>query len=379
MGRGMLLRRRDRHQSDDIEFVGCLAVFDKGGRLLGQDSSLLRLCPCVHLHIDGKRPILRLHFFGEGKGNLWPVDGLNHIEQGDGVFGFVGLKRADEPKFGIGEAGFEPRPLGLALLDPVFSEHAVACIKQREDRFCVERFGHSSQTHIGRLPSGFRGGRRDLLLNGVEVADRLCRVHGEGVAEFRSRVIALSRAAWSLRRASPQACDLPFALALFTDPVRTPSIERLATELPRRVPPVAVIFRHDALLSADRIALAEEVRREVQSRGHLFFMARGTLHGANGTHAHGEGPGLHTFPAHNFAEARRAEQKGADALFVSPVMPTDSHPGGRVLGPVRAARLAAASRCPSLALGGMDERSVKALHGSAFQGFGAIGAFLQRP
>jgi len=199
------------------------------------------------------------------------------------------------------------------------------------------------------------------------------------VAEFRSRVIALSRAAWSLRRASPQPCDLPFALALFTDPVRTPSIERLATELPRTLPPVAIIFRHDALPPAERLALAAEVRREVQARGHLFLMARGTLPGADGTHALGHGPGLRTFPAHSFAEARRAEQRRADALFVSPVMPTESHPGERVLGPVRAARLAAAAQCPCLALGGIDERSVRALHGSALQGFGAIGAFLQRP
>ncbi|MEM0930357.1 MAG: thiamine phosphate synthase [Pseudomonadota bacterium] len=199
------------------------------------------------------------------------------------------------------------------------------------------------------------------------------------MAEFRQRVIALSRAAWSLRRAAPRVSSLPFALALFTDPVRMPAIERLVTELPRTIPPLAVIFRHDALPDAERFALADEVRREVQVRGHLFVMARRGLPGADGTHAWPDSSGIKTAPAHSLAEARRAVQRGADALFVSPVMPTASHPGAPALGPVRAARLAAAAQRPSLALGGIDERTSRALHGSVFQGFGAIGAFLERP
>ncbi|MEO1658761.1 MAG: thiamine phosphate synthase [Pseudomonadota bacterium] len=199
------------------------------------------------------------------------------------------------------------------------------------------------------------------------------------MAEFRQRVIALSRAAWSLRRAAPRASTLPFALALFTDPDRTPAIERLVTSLPRNMPPMAVIFRHDALPPAQRYALANEVRQEVQARGHLFLMARGHLPGADGTHAFSRTEGLRTAPSHGFAEARRAVQQGADALFISPVLPTESHPGAPSLGPVRAARLAASVKVPSLALGGINERTARVLHGSHFQGFGAIGAFLERP
>ncbi|MEO1041211.1 MAG: thiamine phosphate synthase [Pseudomonadota bacterium] len=199
------------------------------------------------------------------------------------------------------------------------------------------------------------------------------------MAEFRSRVIALSRAAWSLRQASPRPSTLPFALALFTDPKRTPHIERLVTDLPRGLPPVAVIFRHDALPEKDRFALADAVRDEVQRRGHFFLMARARLPGADGTHASRHRGCFQTAPAHSLAEGMRAVHHGSDALFVSPVLSTASHPGEPFLGLGRAMRLAASLPRPCLALGGIDERTARTLHGSMFQGFGAIGAFLRKP
>ncbi|MEM7740578.1 MAG: thiamine phosphate synthase [Pseudomonadota bacterium] len=198
------------------------------------------------------------------------------------------------------------------------------------------------------------------------------------MAEFRSRVIALSRAAWSLRQASPQPSSLPFALALFTDPDRTPRIEAFVSGLPRGIPPMAIVFRHDALPPAERFVLADAVRREVQARGHIFLMARAHLPGADGTHAGDRGRAFQTAPAHSLSEGLRATGRGSDALFVSPVWSTASHPGAAHLGAARAAQLAAALPRPCLALGGVNERTARGLHGSSFQGFGAIGAFFNK-
>jgi thiamine-phosphate pyrophosphorylase len=194
------------------------------------------------------------------------------------------------------------------------------------------------------------------------------------VADFTSRVIVLNEAAWRLRRASPRPASLPFALALFSDEHRTRDILSMAKRLPETSKPLALVFRHDGLPSAERFRLADQVRRAVQARGHLFLMARSTLLGADGVHS-AEGEGLRTLPVHDEKEIADATLARADAAFLSPVRPTDSHPGAPALGRSRAVALAQAARIPLLALGGMDERSAGELEGTPFQGFGAIGAF----
>jgi thiamine-phosphate pyrophosphorylase len=56
------------------------------------------------------------------------------------------------------------------------------------------------------------------------------------------------------------------------------------------------------------------------------------------------------------------------------VFPTRSHPGGKVLGPLRFRLLAARARLPVIALGGMDARRASRLGTPAWA---AIDAFLR--
>src|SRR3546814_16658403 len=44
---------------------------------------------------------------------------------------------------------------------------------------------------------------------------------------------------------------------------------------------------------------------------------------------------IHTAPAHDVPELRKAERTNAALLFISPVFPTRSHPNGRTLVPMR--------------------------------------------
>ena len=60
-----------------------------------------------------------------------------------------------------------------------------------------------------------------------------------------------------------------------------------------------------------------------------------------------------------------------DAVFLSPVFATASHPGAAVLSPVRAALIAAASPVPVYALGGVNARNAPLLAPS-FAGIAAI-------
>ncbi len=61
-----------------------------------------------------------------------------------------------------------------------------------------------------------------------------------------------------------------------------------------------------------------------------------------------------------------------DAVFLSAVFPTRSHPGRQALTAIRANAIAQASCVPVYALGGIDARNAALLHG--FAGIAAIGA-----
>jgi thiamine-phosphate pyrophosphorylase len=83
---------------------------------------------------------------------------------------------------------------------------------------------------------------------------------------------------------------------------------------------------------------------------------------------------LITMAAHSEAAIRRANAVRADAVFLSPVFATQSHPERLALGPLRAGFIARRARLPVYALGGIDERSVMRLRDVGVAGLGAIGA-----
>jgi thiamine-phosphate pyrophosphorylase len=84
-----------------------------------------------------------------------------------------------------------------------------------------------------------------------------------------------------------------------------------------------------------------------------------------------------TTAAHSLGGLWRAGVFGADAVFLSPVFSTASHPQRIALGAVRAALMAAQIRVPVYALGGIDARNAALLLHTRFQGLAAISALDQ--
>ena len=70
---------------------------------------------------------------------------------------------------------------------------------------------------------------------------------------------------------------------------------------------------------------------------------------------------LHLATAHNLAEIGLANRLEADAVLLSPVFPTNSHPGGHTLGRSRFRLLAQHSGAPVIALGGMTKERARSL------------------
>jgi len=126
-----------------------------------------------------------------------------------------------------------------------------------------------------------------------------------------------------------------------------------------------VVFRHYSLEEVARRSLFEQVR--AAHPGLLLLAGPAELAdrwGADGSHGPGPGAGLRTTPAHDLAEIRAAEAAGAALIFLSPVFATRSHPEARPLGAGGFARLAAQTRLPVIALGGMTPKRAETLVGA---------------
>jgi thiamine-phosphate pyrophosphorylase len=187
----------------------------------------------------------------------------------------------------------------------------------------------------------------------------------------------IARAAARLAAATPH--ELP-VLVLMTDDTRLADPVAAARVLPKGS--MVIVRSREA---QRRRALALALREVARSRG-LFLLIAGDVAlaqwiGADGVHLSetriGEAATIRarykmvvTAAAHSLAALRRAGY--VDALILSAVFPTASHPGRAVLGAVRANLMARLAPVPVYALGGVTAQNARLLSG--FCGIAAIGA-----
>ncbi|MGA7675667.1 MAG: thiamine phosphate synthase [Rhizomicrobium sp.] len=190
--------------------------------------------------------------------------------------------------------------------------------------------------------------------------------------------LRLARAA--ARLAAHARYALP-ALVLFTDDERLSNPLAAARALPRGS--MVVVRARDGLR---RATLARAMNELARARALIVLIAGdGALAaacGADGVHL----PEAHLGEAAHWRARRRsflitasvhslaalAKAKSVDAVFLSPVFPTASHPGRAALTSVRANAIARTAGVPVYALGGVEPRNAGLLSG--FAGIAAIGA-----
>ncbi len=160
----------------------------------------------------------------------------------------------------------------------------------------------------------------------------------------------------------------------------------------RLQPGDGVLFRHYGLPRARRLALARQVAALCRQHG-VWFLVGGDIQlaravGADGLHlpqgliacaagARRTGLTLVTAAAHDAGAVARAARAGVDAVLLSPVFATASHPGAAALGPLRFAALATAARLRGMqvyAMGGIGPATLGRLRSLPLVGFAAIGA-----
>ncbi len=136
--------------------------------------------------------------------------------------------------------------------------------------------------------------------------------------------------------------------------------------------PIAFVYRHYHLPPEERIARWSKLRRIALSEGHLVILAEDALTarewGADGIYGAPlslcpRREGLLTIAtAHDMREIAQANRAGADAVMLSPVFPTRSHPGAKTLGAMRFLHMAKHALMPVIALGGMDSQNARQLY-----------------
>ncbi|MBK8909320.1 MAG: thiamine phosphate synthase [Rhodospirillales bacterium] len=175
-----------------------------------------------------------------------------------------------------------------------------------------------------------------------------------------------------------------------TDERRLPDPSAAIEDLP---PGAAVVLRHYDAPASERQALAHRLAATCRRRGLRLLVAAdpelAISAGAAGVHLPEamlkSAPQtwrlwrrrgwMVTAAAHSSGAIRRAAAADVDAVLLSPVFATRSHPDARALGSLRFAALTRASPVPVYALGGIDTRTLRRLSGSGAAGVAGIGGF----
>ncbi|NJO56238.1 MAG: thiamine phosphate synthase, partial [Rhodospirillales bacterium] len=213
-------------------------------------------------------------------------------------------------------------------------------------------------------------------------------VKSTALATTAGRTASLAERAHRLKL-PPAHRRLP-SIILMTDPVRLPDPLPAIRQLPRQA---AVIFRNYGYDATDRLRTALPIAKACRRRGVPFLVAADWRLAAevraDGLHlpewmvSQGRRDwrgvagrlSLITAAAHSPAAVRRAIGLGVDAVLLSPVFPTASHPGAPTLGLIRFIRQVSVSPIPVYALGGITPLTAKRLAGSGAAGVAGISGF----
>ncbi len=156
-------------------------------------------------------------------------------------------------------------------------------------------------------------------------------------------------------------------LWLISDARNDAALEAALARLPRGA---GFVYRHYHLDDAARRTRFDELAAAARAKGHLVILSGSAelaqAWGADGIYSPPESlgapsPFLRLATAHDAREIALANAAKADGVFLSPVFPTRSHPGGQCLGVATFHDLAAQAEMPVIALGGMTAERAREL------------------
>jgi len=145
MGSRVFLQRWNAHQPGYCETVDQAAVGKETVSLAGWDTGFLRFLPRIYLYEELELPALADHLGGNGGCDFWSINGVDGIEEGNGIGRLVALERADQMQSKFGGQLAKSGPLLVGFLDPVLAEDALSGGNHRLDFLCSECLADDNQ------------------------------------------------------------------------------------------------------------------------------------------------------------------------------------------------------------------------------------------
>ena len=152
----------------------------------------------------------------------------------------------------------------------------------------------------------------------------------------------------------------------------------------RALPPCSAIVVRPQAMTADQLRpeAMRRLRAIARARGHTLLRAGRYAPGYDGVH-NAQVParhGLQSMAVHTPRQAASARQRRVDAVLISPIFTTRSHPDAQGIGPSRLRQLATQSGTAApIALGGMTAARYREIRRHGAQGWAAIDAWLPWP
>ena len=146
-----LIHRRNAHQPDRLQ---PMSFPDPGEKIIDigrSDPGFLLLLSGVDLDEQFRRPAQLVHGLAQFAGELLAVQNLDHIEQGDGVFSLVALKRTNQPELKVRMVRAARNPVFLSFLDPIFAENALAAAQGLVNALIRLTFADGGERHHRRI------------------------------------------------------------------------------------------------------------------------------------------------------------------------------------------------------------------------------------
>ena len=140
---------RDAHQPHDVQAMLIAAATHEADGFSGCHPGLLLFSADINLNKARERTPDTPHLAGESLGDAIAINRLDHIKQGHGIAGLVGLQRTGQVQLDIGKAGAQFWPLLLGLLHTIFPEQPLPGLKVRHHGFSAKGLGHGDELDFG--------------------------------------------------------------------------------------------------------------------------------------------------------------------------------------------------------------------------------------
>ena len=162
----------------DRQTIGLAAKGDEGVGVFGEDSRLLRFPSGVDLDKQARPFPDPFDFARQRRGDLLPVDGLDHVESLHRLPRFVALQGPDQMKLDrlaeIARARPQIAPFGDRLLHPILTEAGLIGARDRRPDFIGrERLGYGDQLDRFRRTAAIARSQRNRLAQREKTRDGL--------------------------------------------------------------------------------------------------------------------------------------------------------------------------------------------------------------